>query len=103
LIVRFLKIKTDDISWAKTRALSLTKCPSTSLSLDKFQIHKDNRFCHEFFRNGWIHSWVFLNGKRKIKWCVPFGTQRVETEGGTRSKDIEINPKADSRPGTNQA
>ncbi len=36
-------------------------------------------------------------------WCVPFGTQRDETEGVSKSDDIEINPKADSHPGTNQA
>jgi hypothetical protein len=35
------------------------------------------------------------------KWSVPFRTQRVETEG--KSEDIEINPKADSHPSTNQA
>jgi hypothetical protein len=36
-------------------------------------------------------------------WCVPFGTQRVETEGVSKRVDIEINPKAESHPGTNQA
>ncbi len=39
----------------------------------------------------------------KKNWCIPFGTQRVETEGVSKSEDIEINPKADSHPGTNQA
>jgi hypothetical protein len=34
---------------------------------------------------------------------VPFETRRVETEGVSKSEDIEINPKADSHPGTNQA
>ncbi len=29
--------------------------------------------------------------------------QRVETEGVSESEDIEINPKAESHPGTNQA
>ncbi len=29
--------------------------------------------------------------------------QRVETKGVSKSEDIEINPKADSHPGTNQA
>jgi hypothetical protein len=33
----------------------------------------------------------------------PFGTQRVDTEGMSKNEDIEINPKADSQPGTNQA
>jgi hypothetical protein len=41
--------------------------------------------------------------KGKINWRVPFGTQRVETEGVNKSDDIEIYPKADSLPGTNQA
>jgi hypothetical protein len=36
-------------------------------------------------------------------WRVPFGTQRVKTEGVSKSEDIETNPKADSHPGTNQA
>jgi hypothetical protein len=30
-------------------------------------------------------------------------TQRVETEGVSEGEDIEINLKADSHPGTNQA
>jgi hypothetical protein len=29
--------------------------------------------------------------------------RRIETEGVSKSEDIEINPKADSQPGTNQA
>ncbi len=36
-------------------------------------------------------------------WCVPLGEQRVETEGASKSEDIEINPKADYHPGNNQA
>jgi hypothetical protein len=45
-----------------------------------------------------------LAGKSEIfNWCVPFGTQRVKTKGVSKSEDIERNPKADSRPGTNQA
>ncbi len=38
-------------------------------------------------------------------WCVPFGTQRVETEGVIRMNEgIEMNPKADdSHPNTNRA
>jgi hypothetical protein len=44
----------------------------------------------------------FLNNTKK-KWYVPFGTQIIETEGVSKSEDIEINPKANSHPGTNQA
>jgi hypothetical protein len=40
--------------------------------------------------------------KKEKNWYVPFGTQRVETEGLSRSEDNEKNPKADSHPGTNQ-
>ncbi len=29
--------------------------------------------------------------------------QRVETEGVSRSEDVEINPKADTHPDNNQA
>ncbi len=36
-----------------------------------------------------------------LNWRVLFGTQTVETEGVSKSGDIEINPKADSHPGTN--
>jgi hypothetical protein len=51
---------------------------------------------------------AFEQKKRGIKeykkyCCVPFGTQRVETEGVSKSEDIEINPKSDSHPGTNLA
>jgi hypothetical protein len=35
--------------------------------------------------------------------CVSFGTRRVETEGVSKSEDIEMNSKADSHPGTKQA
>jgi hypothetical protein len=41
--------------------------------------------------------------KEKKNWCFLFGTQRVETEGVSNSEGIDINPKADSHPGTNQA
>jgi hypothetical protein len=37
-------------------------------------------------------------------WCVPFGTQRVETEDVSNNEQRhERNPKAESHPGTNQA
>ncbi len=39
----------------------------------------------------------------KKNMCVPFGTQRVETEGVSMSENIEVSPKAYSHPGTKQA
>ncbi len=47
-----------------------------------------------------LHIW--LEGIIIKTWCVPFRTQRVETEGVSKSEDIEINPKTDSHPGSNQ-
>jgi hypothetical protein len=44
-----------------------------------------------------------FRSKRKKKCRVPFRTLRVKTEGVGKSEDIEMNPKADSHPGTNQA
>ncbi len=45
---------------------------------------------------------VAWKSQRK-NWCVPFGTQRVETEGVSKNEDIEVYPKANSHPGTKQA
>jgi hypothetical protein len=45
----------------------------------------------------------FLHGIPIALLSPPFRTQRVETEGVSKSEDIEMNPKADSHPGTNQA
>jgi hypothetical protein len=50
-----------------------------------------------------IPTWRRRNTDKIYNWCVSFGTQKVETEGESRSEDIEINPKADSHPGTNQS
>jgi hypothetical protein len=40
---------------------------------------------------------------RRENWCVPLRKQRVDNEGVSKSEDIEINPKADFHPGTNEA
>ncbi len=42
--------------------------------------------------------------KKNLKMIAMFHLERrIETEGVSKSEDIEINPKADSQPGTNQA
>jgi hypothetical protein len=45
------------------------------------------------YLQGLPFSFAYVSMKKKINnWCVPFGTQRVETEGVSMSRDIEINP-----------